>query len=162
MATISIANVAGDALQLGDFAAKSGHETKGIQISIVSVEDDDNSSDGKHSSDSVDTERSRQNTEERIARLQEDINTLKQDLERCIQQAVAASRTSSAPEKKRLQGKTNAAYKAWAARELVLNDLLVSSISCDGGNHLLTLCRARSRPQITAPPGALPQRAQEL
>lgn len=125
MATISIANIAGDALQHNDFV-KCGHEDKSIQISITPVEDDDNSLDGKHSSDSVDTEGSRQNTEERIAQLQEDINTLKQDLERCIQEAVAGSRTSGAAEKKRLQGKTNAAYKAWAARELVLNDLVVS------------------------------------
>jgi hypothetical protein len=124
MATIAVVNVAGDAFQQVD-VMKSTHESKSIQISIAPIEDDDDIRTG-HSTDSVYVGRSRQNTEERIMQLQQDISVLKVDLERCIHEAVAGSQTSSSAEKKKkLQGKTNAAYKAWAARELVLSDLLV-------------------------------------
>lgn len=119
MATVTVVGVAGDALQRNDSVADITKD-KHIQISIASVEDDISAE--KHSVDSLSSEGSRQSTAGQAAQLQEEINVLNNELERCIREAVTAS---SSLEKKKLQEKTNAAYTAWAAKELVLSDLLV-------------------------------------
>jgi hypothetical protein len=125
MATVTVLGVAGDALQRNDSVADVSKD-KSIQISVAAVERDDISAAEKHSVDSLSFERSRQSVEGQVAQLREEIDVLNNALERCIRDAVTASSTL---EKKKLQEKTNAAYTAWAAKELVLNDLLVCIFS---------------------------------
>ena len=121
MATISVVNIAGEMLQRNDSAADFTKE-KHIQISVTSVEDDEISSAGKHSVDSSNSDRSRQSIEGQIVRLREEIAVASNVLELCIREAVGASTTL---EKKKMQERTTAAYPAWAAKELMLTELLV-------------------------------------
>jgi hypothetical protein len=121
MATVSVVSIAGDVLQRNDSVADITKD-KHIQISVAPVEDDEISAAEKHSVDSLSSERSRQSTEGQVAQLREEINALNNALERCIREAVTAN---NALEKKKLQERTNAVYTAWAAKELVLSDLLV-------------------------------------
>jgi hypothetical protein len=122
MATVSVVGIAGDVLQRNDSAADFTKD-KHIQISITPVDDDDEiSTAGKHSVDSLNSERSRQSIEGQVARLREEIAVANNVLELCIREAVTASTTL---QKKRLQERTNAAHTAWAAKELMLSDLLV-------------------------------------
>lgn len=121
MATVSVVSIAGDALQRNDSVADITKD-KHIQISISPIEDDEISAAGKHSIDSPGSERSRQSVEEQITRLREEIAVANNVLELCIREAVTASSTL---EKKKLQERTNAAYTAWAAKDLILSDLLV-------------------------------------
>jgi hypothetical protein len=121
MATVSVVGICGDVLQRNDKTADITKD-KHIQISIAPVEDDEISSAGKHSVDSLNSERSRQSIEGQVARLREEIAVANNVLELCIREVVTAG---TAYEKKRLQERTNGAYTAWAAKELMLNDLLV-------------------------------------
>lgn len=121
MATVSVVGIAGDVLHRNDSAADFTKD-KHIQISIAPVDDDEISTVGKKSGDSLNSERSRQSIEEQVAKLREEITVANSVLELCIREAVTASTTL---EKKRLQERTNAAYTAWAATELMLSDLLV-------------------------------------
>lgn len=121
MATVSVVGIAGDVLQRYDSVADITKD-KHIRISITPVEDDEISAAGKHSVDSQNSERSRQSIEGQVVRLREEIAVANNVLELCIREAVTASTTL---EKKKLQERTNAAYTAWAAKELVLSDLLV-------------------------------------
>lgn len=121
MATISVVNIAGEMLQRNDSVADITKE-KHIQISVTPIEDDEISSAGKHSVDSLNSDRSRQGTEGQIVRLREEIAVANNVLELCIREAVGASTTL---EKKKMQERTNAAYTAWAAKELMLTELLV-------------------------------------
>ncbi|KAF1931264.1 uncharacterized protein M421DRAFT_417914 [Didymella exigua CBS 183.55] len=122
MASVSAVGIAGDVLQRNDSVADVTKD-KHIQISITPIEDDEISTTGKHSVDSLTSERSQQSIEGQVARLREEIAVANNVLELCIREAVTAGTTL---EKKKLQERTNAAYTAWAAKELVLNDLLNS------------------------------------
>lgn len=121
MATVSAVGIAGDVLHRNDSAADFTKD-KHIQILIAPIDDDEISTAGKYSVDSLNSERSRQSIEGQVARLREEIAVANNVLELCIREAVTASTTL---EKKRLQERTNAAYTAWAAKELMLSDLLV-------------------------------------
>ena len=121
MATVSVVSIAGNVLQRNDSVADITKD-KYIQISIVPIEDDEISAAGKHSVDSLNSERPRQSIEEQVARLREEIAVANNVLELCIREAVTASTTL---EKKKLQERTNAAYTSWAAKELMLSELLV-------------------------------------
>lgn len=121
MATVSVVGIAGDVLQRNDSASDITKE-KHIQISITPFDDDEISTAGKRSVDSLNSEQSRQSIEEQVARLREQIAVANNVLELCIREAVTARTTL---EKKKLQERTNAAYTAWAAKELMLSDLLV-------------------------------------
>ncbi|KAF3032898.1 hypothetical protein E8E12_000355 [Didymella heteroderae] len=127
MATVSVVGIAGDVLQRNDNAADFAKD-KQIHISIAPIDDDEISTAEKHSVDSLNSERSRQSIEGQVARLREEITVANHVLELCIREAVTASTTL---EKKRLQERTNAAYTAWAAKELMLNDLLNSMQDSD-------------------------------
>ncbi|KAF3007612.1 hypothetical protein E8E13_008035 [Curvularia kusanoi] len=127
MATISVVSIAGDALQRNDSVADITKE-KHIQISIAPIEDDEISAAGKHSVDSLNSNRSRQSIEGQVVRLREEIAVANNVLELCIREAVGASTTL---EKKKLQERTNAAYTAWAAKELMLTELLNSMQDSD-------------------------------
>lgn len=145
MATVSVVGIAGDVLQRNDSVADISKD-KHIQISIAPIEDDEISTAGKHSVDSLNSERSRQSIEGQVARLREEIAVANNVLELCIREAVTASTTL---EKKKLQERTNAAYTAWAAKELMLNDLLVCFHSINLTRyppltHHRTRCRTRT------------------
>ncbi|KAF9697688.1 hypothetical protein EKO04_004144 [Ascochyta lentis] len=127
MTMVSVVSIAGDTLQRNDSVADITKD-KHIQISITPFEDDEISAAGKHSVDSLNSERSRQSVEGQIARLREEIAVANNVLELCIREAVTAGSTL---EKKKLQERTNAAYTAWAAKELVLSDLLNSMQDSD-------------------------------
>lgn len=127
MAPVSVVSLAGDVLQRNDSATdiiKDKHIQ--ISISISPAEDDDVSATGKHSVDSLNSEQSQKSTTSQVARLREEIAVANNVLELCIREAVTANSTI---EKKKLQERTNAAYTAWAAKELILSDLLVHIIS---------------------------------
>ncbi|KAH6621779.1 hypothetical protein C7974DRAFT_397130 [Boeremia exigua] len=127
MATVSVVGIAGDALQRNDSVADITKD-KHIQISITPIEDDGISGAEKLSVDSLNSDSSRQNIESQVARLREEIAVANNVLELCIREAVTASTTL---EKKKLQERTNAAYTAWAAKEVILNDLLNSMQDSD-------------------------------
>lgn len=151
MATVSVVGIAGDVLQRNDSVADITKD-KYIQISIAPIEDDEISAAGKHSVDSLNSERSRQSIGGQVARLREEIAVANNVLELCIREAVTASTTL---EKKKLQERTNAAYTAWAAKELMLNDLLVCPYIFDVSKNLLliqrrTRCRTRTTARRTA------------
>lgn len=153
MATVSVVGIAGDVLQRYDSVADMTKD-KHIQISIATVENDENSTAGKHSVDSLNSERSRQSVEGQIARLREEIAVANNVLELCIREAVTASTTL---EKKKLQERTNAAYTAWAAKELVLSDLLVclpATCIVHASKRKLISSRTRCKIQMTAQPTA--------
>jgi|SRR5690242_2848335 len=121
MAAVSVVGIAGDALHRNDSVADITKD-KQIQIQITPIEDDEISAAGKHSVDSQNSDPSRQSIESQIVRLREEITVANNVLELCIREAVTASTTL---EKKKLQERTNAAYTAWAAKELMLSELIV-------------------------------------
>jgi hypothetical protein len=154
MATVSVVGIAGDVYQRNDSAADFTKD-KHIQISIAPIDDDEISTAGKHSVDSLNSERSQQSIEGQVARLREEIAVANNVLELCIREAVTASTTL---EKKRLQERTNAAYTAWAAKELMLSDLLVCVREFNFLTMLvLTLDRTRCKTRMTAQLTALRQ-----
>lgn len=147
MATVFVVGIAGDVLQRNDSVADITKD-KHIQISIASIEDDEISTLGIHSIDSLNLERSRQSIEGQVARLRQEIAVANSVLELCIREAVTASTTL---QKKKLQERTNAAYTAWAAKELMLSDLLVCLHTFNlSRDVLLTHHRTRCRIQTTA------------
>ncbi|KAJ8115343.1 hypothetical protein OPT61_g2997 [Boeremia exigua] len=127
MAAVSAVGIAGDGLQRNDSVADMVKD-KHIQISITPIEDDEISAAGKHSVDSLNSNPSRQSIEEQVTRLREEIAVANNVLELCIREAVTASTTL---EKKKLQERTNAAYTAWAAKEVMLTELLNSMQDSD-------------------------------
>ncbi len=158
MATVSALSVAGDVLQRNDSVADIARD-KHVQIFVTPIEDDEISAAGKHSVDSLDSNSSRRSIEEQVARLREEIAVANNVLELCIREAVTATTTL---EKKKLQERTNAASTAWAAKELMLTELLVRgdmfSIYYPFNNtyRRRTLCKTRMTAQHIVPPHNMP------
>lgn len=67
----------------------------------------------------------RKEAEQQASQLREEIRTLKKDIEKCIKEAVNQNQRSNKDQQNKLREFTNATYKLWAAKEVMLTSILV-------------------------------------
>jgi len=71
----------------------------------------------------------RQEAEEQVRQLRDEITLLKLDIEQCIKNAVESVGKVSAKEQRKLQEQSNAKFTLWAAKEIILRKLLVRPLA---------------------------------
>lgn len=79
----------------------------------------------RHATIRSDMQQLREEAEQQAEQIRAEIRHIKQDLEQCIEDVVACPRHTSGSEQKRLQELANAMYNLWAAKELMLQNMLV-------------------------------------
>ena len=79
----------------------------------------------EHEATRLDIERLRIEAEQQASRLRQEIEILKLELEKRILEAVVKNERGNKAEQNRLHELTNATYKVWAAKEVMLADIMV-------------------------------------
>ena len=92
---------------------------------IKSIADAATTSVHAHDATRGDIESLRKEAEQQASQLREEIRSLKKDIEKCIKEAVNQNQHSNKEQQNKLREFTNATYKLWVAKEVMLTSILV-------------------------------------